>query len=125
MLNICFPENRGRAGQAIDDKQSSTSLALACWMTNAKNTDSECVILVSFPRQQWQCERVSMLRYTYTDCLVSACVWRWKETSLCVILLWESFVTLRMHFIVFWFHFEMMGLEIIRIIIFGRFVSCQ
>ena len=43
---------------------------IACWITKATDTYSECVIHISFPRQQWLRERASMLRYTYTVCLV-------------------------------------------------------
>jgi hypothetical protein len=31
---------------------------------------SESVILIAFPREQLLCERASVLRYTYTACLV-------------------------------------------------------
>ena len=37
----------------------------------ATNTHSEYVILIAFPLQQWLHEGTSMLRYTYSDCLVS------------------------------------------------------
>jgi hypothetical protein len=43
-------------------------MRFACWIT--KGTDSEYVILNAFPRQQWLREGTSMLRYTYTACLV-------------------------------------------------------
>jgi len=36
----------------------------ACWTTKAKNTHSEYVIVIAFPRQQWLRERASMLRYS-------------------------------------------------------------
>jgi hypothetical protein len=42
-------------------------MRFACWITKATDTHSECVILIAFPRQQWLRERVSVLRYTYTD----------------------------------------------------------
>ena len=41
-----------------------------CWITNAKNTHSEYIIRTAFPLQQTLYERASMLRYTYTACLV-------------------------------------------------------
>ena len=37
------------------------------------NTHSQYVILVAHPLQQWLHEHASMLRYTYTDCLVWNC----------------------------------------------------
>jgi hypothetical protein len=37
----------------------------ACWIPKAKNTHSECVILIAFPLQRWLHERASVLRYTY------------------------------------------------------------
>jgi hypothetical protein len=43
----------------------------ACWITKAKNTRSECVILVAFPRQQWLRERTTILRFTYTPSLLT------------------------------------------------------
>jgi hypothetical protein len=33
-------------------------------------TQSDYVILISFPLQQWLGERVSLLRYTYTACFI-------------------------------------------------------
>jgi hypothetical protein len=42
----------------------------ACWITKAKNTHSEYVILSAFLLQQWLHERSSMLRYTYVACVV-------------------------------------------------------
>jgi len=44
---------------------------IACWIPNATNILSECVILITFPLQQWLHERASLLPYTYTDCLVN------------------------------------------------------
>ena len=42
----------------------------ASWIHKATNTHSLHVILIAFPLQQWLQERVAMLRYTYTVCLV-------------------------------------------------------
>ena len=44
----------------------------ACWMTQAADKHSECVILTAFPWLQWFCERSSVLCYTYMVCLVSS-----------------------------------------------------
>jgi hypothetical protein len=43
---------------------------IACWIPQATNTRTRCVILIAFPLQQWLRERASVLRYTYIDCLV-------------------------------------------------------
>jgi hypothetical protein len=40
------------------------------WMPEATDTNSEYVILIPFPQQQWLQERASMLRYTYIACLL-------------------------------------------------------
>jgi len=44
---------------------------IACWITRATNTQPEYAISITFPLQQWSQEFVSMLRYTYTTCLIS------------------------------------------------------
>jgi hypothetical protein len=45
-------------------------MRIACWITKAKNTHSEYLILDASPLQQWLYERVSLLRYTYIACIV-------------------------------------------------------
>jgi hypothetical protein len=40
-------------------------LFTARWIPQATNTYSEYVIIIPFPRQQWLCERASMLCYMY------------------------------------------------------------
>ena len=55
---------RGRPKMAI------WRMRIACWIPKATNTHSEYVILIAFPLQQWLQERASMLRYTYTACIV-------------------------------------------------------
>jgi hypothetical protein len=45
-------------------------MRIACWLAKATNTHTECVILIAFPVPQWLHERTSILRYTYTSCLV-------------------------------------------------------
>jgi len=42
----------------------------ACWIPRSTNTHSEYVMLIDFPLQQWLHERASVLRYTYSVCLV-------------------------------------------------------
>jgi hypothetical protein len=45
-------------------------MRLTCWVIKDTNTHSECVRIIAFPQQQWLRERTSILRYTYTACLV-------------------------------------------------------
>ena len=45
-------------------------MRIACWIPNATNKHTGCVIVVAFPLQQWLYERVSLLRYTYIACPV-------------------------------------------------------
>ena len=40
------------------------SMRIACWKSKATNTHTGCVILITFPIQQWLHERASLLRYT-------------------------------------------------------------
>jgi hypothetical protein len=44
------------------------------WITKATDAHSEYVTLIASPLQQWLLERASMLRYTYTACVLSICV---------------------------------------------------
>jgi hypothetical protein len=41
-----------------------------CWVTKAKGTHSEYVMLIALPLHQWLHENPSALRYTYIACLV-------------------------------------------------------
>jgi len=41
-------------------------MRIACWITKATNTHSECVIRTEFPLQQWLQERASMLCHPNT-----------------------------------------------------------
>ena len=45
-------------------------MRIACWITSAKNTHPEYVILIAFPLQQRLHEHASMSRYAYIACLV-------------------------------------------------------
>jgi len=45
-------------------------MRFACSITKATDTHLEYAIFIAFPLQQWLHERASMLRYTYTACLV-------------------------------------------------------
>jgi hypothetical protein len=46
-------------------------MRFACWITKATDTPSEYVILIALAWQQWLCEHASMLRYTYSACVVA------------------------------------------------------
>ena len=56
-------KNYVSVGQATADNVIKR-LRIACCITKATDTHSECVIIIAFPRQQWLRERASMLRYT-------------------------------------------------------------
>ena len=62
-------EKYSRPRQATDGSVIQR-MHFTCWITKATDTHSEYVIPIAFPRQQWLYERVSMLRYTSTACLV-------------------------------------------------------
>ena len=62
-------EKCGTAIQATDNIIKCTRFIF--WIYKATDTHSEYVILIDFPRQQWLCERASVLRYTYSACLVT------------------------------------------------------
>jgi hypothetical protein len=55
------------AGEATDDN-ITRGTRFACWISMATHTYSKCVILITFPRQQWYRESASLLCYTYTAC---------------------------------------------------------
>jgi hypothetical protein len=45
-------------------------MRIAYWIPKATNTNSDYVILIGFPLQQYLYESASMLRYTYITCIV-------------------------------------------------------
>jgi hypothetical protein len=59
-------EKYGTAGQATDDN-IIRHIRFTCWVNAA---DSEYLIVIAFPRQQWFRECNSMLRYTFIACVV-------------------------------------------------------
>ena len=76
-LNIFFFENRAvyeitwkNMVQPKRPQMTIWCMRIAARIPEAKNTHLEYVILFAFARQQWLHERASMLRYTYTACLV-------------------------------------------------------
>ena len=60
--------------------------------TEAKNTDSEYVIIIAFPLQQWWHERASMLRYTYIAFLVYIkIIALWSVTTYTLVAKYQHF----------------------------------
>jgi hypothetical protein len=58
----------GRGRQVRDDNMTHAHCAVDT--EGYRNTHSEYVTFIIFPLQQWLHERASMLRYTYTACLL-------------------------------------------------------
>ena len=58
------------------ERQQTTILCMpiACWVPQATNTHSEYVILFPILLQQWLHERASVLRNTYTACLINTVI---------------------------------------------------
>jgi hypothetical protein len=52
------------------DNTRTGRMRITCWITKVTNIHSQYVILIAFPRQTLLPERASILRYTYTACLV-------------------------------------------------------
>jgi len=67
------------AGESTNGN-TTRRMRFAWRITKATDTRSEYVTRIAFPRQQWLRERTSMLRSTYTPCLVNCCTW---SLSLC------------------------------------------
>jgi hypothetical protein len=63
-------EKYGTARQ-VTDNNIIRRMRFACWVTKATDTNSEYVILIDFPGQQWLRERASMSRYMHIACLVN------------------------------------------------------
>jgi hypothetical protein len=66
MSNNFFPENLAvcemmRKNMVQPDRQLDNNIIrcmrFACWITKATDTQSQCVILIAFPQQQWLRER--------------------------------------------------------------------
>ena len=56
-------------------------MRIACWIPKATDTNSEHAIRIAFPLQQWLYERASMLRSTYTACLLIFVIYHVHITS--------------------------------------------
>jgi hypothetical protein len=46
-------------------------MSIACWIPKATNVNTGCVIIITFPLQQWIYERASNLLLTCIACLVN------------------------------------------------------
>jgi hypothetical protein len=55
----------GKARQATDEN-IIRRMAVESWIQKTKNTQSNYMIVIAFPRQQRLCDRASVLRFTYT-----------------------------------------------------------
>jgi hypothetical protein len=62
-------EKHGAASQATE-RNTIRRMRFACWVTKTEDSHSEYVTPITFPRQRWLRERVSILRYTYNARLV-------------------------------------------------------
>jgi hypothetical protein len=47
------------------------NMDFACWVTKAKDTHSEYIIIIAFPMQEWLGERKTVLRFFYIHYLSS------------------------------------------------------
>jgi len=63
-------EKHGTAGQATGDNMIRR-IRIACWITKAADIQSEYVIILAFPQQEWLLENASVLRYTYVSCRIT------------------------------------------------------
>jgi len=61
-------EKYGRARQATDDN-IIRRMRIACRIPETTNTQTQYVINITVPLQQWLYERASILHYTYIVCL--------------------------------------------------------
>jgi len=83
-------EKYGTAGQATDDN-TIRRMSFASWITKARDTNSEYVILFAFLRQQRLRERASILRYTRVRTLP---VWLFCTNFRFTIELWEKIMAI-------------------------------
>jgi hypothetical protein len=59
------------SNRQLRDDNIKQRMCTACWVAQATGTHSEFVTLTAFPRQQWLCERASLLRCTHFACPVN------------------------------------------------------
>ena len=71
-----------RTVRKATDKNKTRPMGFVCWITKVIDTNSEYVMLIAFPRQQWLSERVLMLLfYNYIVCLFMLKLTHSKATS--------------------------------------------
>ena len=63
-------DNVGKIVERGTPKMTIWHMHIACWISKATNTDSDCVILIALSLQQWLHKSTSTLRYTYIACLL-------------------------------------------------------
>ena len=88
MFNNFYSENRAFYEMMLKNTAQSDRLQMrvlcmriARWIPKATNTRSQYVELIPFPLQAWLHKSTSMLRRTYTVCLVKFTIsWNHKKT---------------------------------------------
>jgi hypothetical protein len=48
----------------VDPDRTQMTMRIACWVSKATNTNSQCVILIAFPLQQWLHKLALLFLYT-------------------------------------------------------------
>ena len=56
-------------------------MRISCRIPKATNPHSQYVIVIAFPPQQWLHERASILRYTYTGCIITSAADKHKNAN--------------------------------------------
>ena len=70
-FNRAFYETMRKNVQSDKPQMTMWRMRIRCWIPTVGNTHSEYVMITAFPLQQYFHKLASMLRYTYTACLVS------------------------------------------------------
>jgi len=63
-------KNTVRPARQATDINTTWRMHIVRWIIKSTNTHSEYLIIIAFPQQQRLRERPSMLRYTYSACLL-------------------------------------------------------
>jgi len=71
---------------------------ISCWVSKARNTHWEHVILTAFPLQLWLQVHASMLHYTYIACLVLQHLYTLKNANANIFLIFCLYKILVIHF---------------------------
>ena len=72
--NFIVNEICGKISQILAVHMTIWHMRIACCILKSTNTNSEYVIHIAFILQHWLRENASVLRYTYTACLVTICM---------------------------------------------------